>query len=182
MSRLVPVIIDSDGGCDDAAALWFALTDPRLDVLAVTAVWGNVGVQQAGANLRLVCEAAGHPEVPVAVGAAAASAPGPLKGLRRGFHGTDGLGGHAVPPKDGPVAEPAVDLLLRITSRPGDRHRPHRPAGRGRRWRPCLGHDRRRPALQLRRQPRPGCWFAPWLVGQVADAPRFRSEVRRMLA
>jgi purine nucleosidase len=116
LSRLVPVVIDSDGGCDDAAALWFALTDARLDVLAVTAVWGNTDVQQAAANLRQVCEAAGRPEVPVAVGAAAGSAPGPLSGRRRGFHGQDGLGGHAVPPRGGPVPEPAVDLLLRVTA------------------------------------------------------------------
>jgi len=120
VSRLVPVVIDSDGGCDDAAAVWFALTDPRFDVLAVTAVWGSTDVHQAAANLRLVCEAAGRPEVPVAVGAAAESAPGPFTGRRRHFHGGDGLGGCAVPPRAGPVVEPAVDLLLRVTAeRPG---------------------------------------------------------------
>ena len=120
VSRLVPVIVDSDGGCDDAAALWFALTDPRLDVLAVSAVFGNTDVQQAAANLRLVCEAAGRPEVPVAVGAAEPSAPGPFTGRRRGVHGPDGLGGHGVPPRAGPVTEPAADLLVRLTAeRPG---------------------------------------------------------------
>lgn len=117
----LPIIIDSDGGCDDAAALWFALQDPRLDVVAVTAVWGNTGVHQAASNLRLVCEAAGRPEVPVAVGGRSQLAPGPFTGRHRGFHGDDGLGGHAVPPQAGPVAEPAVDLLARMTAeRPGE--------------------------------------------------------------
>ena len=116
MSRLVPVIVDSDGGCDDAAALWFALTDPRLDVLAVTAVFGNTEVQQAAANLRLVCEAAGRPEVPVALGAATPSAPGPFTGRGREVHGPDGLAGHAVAPRVGPVNEPAADLLVRLTA------------------------------------------------------------------
>lgn len=116
----IPLVVDSDGGCDDAAALWWALSDPALDVLAVTAVWGNTTVEQAAANLRLVCETAGRPEVPVAVGAAVESAPGPLSGMLRRVHGPDGLGGHARAPAAGPVDEPAVDLLLRCTAeRPG---------------------------------------------------------------
>ena len=117
----IPLVVDSDGGCDDAAAVWWALSDPGVDVLAVTAVWGNTSVGQAAANLRLVCEAAGRPEVPVAVGAATGSAPGPLSGTIRDVHGADGLGGHARPPVAGPVDEPAVEVLLRCTAaRPGE--------------------------------------------------------------
>lgn len=112
----IPLVVDSDGGCDDAAALWWALIDPALEVLAVTAVWGNTSVEQAAANLRLVCETAGRPEVPVAAGAGAESKPGPLSGTVRGVHGADGLGGHARPPVAGPVDEPAVDLLLRCSA------------------------------------------------------------------
>ena len=43
----IPLIIDTDGGVDDAVALWWAVTDPRLDVLAITVVWGNVSVDVA---------------------------------------------------------------------------------------------------------------------------------------
>jgi purine nucleosidase len=119
-SGAIPVVIDSDGGCDDAAALWWALADPALEVLAVTAIWGNTSVEQAAANLRLVCEAAGRPEVPVAVGAAGAAAPGPLSGTVRDVHGADGLGGHARPPSAGPTDDSAVEVLLRCTAeRPG---------------------------------------------------------------
>ena len=37
-----PIVVDTDGGVDDAVALWWALTDPALDVVAITVVWGNV--------------------------------------------------------------------------------------------------------------------------------------------
>jgi hypothetical protein len=40
-----PVIVDTDGGIDDAAVRWWASTDPSLDVLAVTTLWGNVDVR-----------------------------------------------------------------------------------------------------------------------------------------
>ena len=37
----VPVVVDTDPGVDDAVALWWALTSPALDVVAVTAVHGS---------------------------------------------------------------------------------------------------------------------------------------------
>ena len=42
----IPVIIDTDGGVDDAVALWWALTNPAVEVLAITTVWGTVPVDQ----------------------------------------------------------------------------------------------------------------------------------------
>ena len=39
------VIIDCDPGIDDAVALAMALFDPRLEVVAVTAVAGNVNAE-----------------------------------------------------------------------------------------------------------------------------------------
>ena len=41
----IPVILDCDPGTDDALALFLALASPELDVLAVTAVGGNVGLE-----------------------------------------------------------------------------------------------------------------------------------------
>jgi len=41
------VILDVDPGIDDAMALCTALYDPRLEVVAVTAVGGNVPPAQA---------------------------------------------------------------------------------------------------------------------------------------
>ena len=48
------VIIDCDPGIDDAAALAMALFDPRLEVVAVTAVGGSVAADQATANVQSV--------------------------------------------------------------------------------------------------------------------------------
>src|SRR5579864_4932267 len=62
-----PVIIDTDGGVDDAAALWWALTDPTLEVVAVTVVWGNVGLATAATSVARVLAAAGRSDIPVAL-------------------------------------------------------------------------------------------------------------------
>ena len=71
------VIIDTDGGVDDAAALWWALLDPELDVLAVTVVWGNVALDKAVLSVGRVLAAAGRPDIPVATGATGPVGTGP---------------------------------------------------------------------------------------------------------
>jgi purine nucleosidase len=118
------MIIDTDGGTDDAVALWWALGDPRIDVVAITVTWGNVGLDTAAATVRRVLAAAGRTDVPVALGADAPLGPTPLEGLSTHVHGTDGLGGHAGgwPLGDvAPVDEPAPELLARLTAeRPGE--------------------------------------------------------------
>jgi purine nucleosidase len=63
----MPVVIDTDGGIDDAVALWWAIT--HLDVVAVTTVAGNVRVGQATALVRRVLRECGQPDIPVAQGA-----------------------------------------------------------------------------------------------------------------
>lgn len=121
-----PMIIDTDGGTDDAVALWWALTDPRVDLVAITVTWGNVDLATATATVRRVLAAAGRTDVPVAVGAGGPVGPTPLAGLATHVHGTDGLGGHADRwPLGGaataPVDEPAAEVLCRLTAeRPGD--------------------------------------------------------------
>jgi purine nucleosidase len=116
------VVIDTDGGVDDAAALWWALTDSTLDVRAVTVVWGNVGVETAVASVLRVLHAAGRDDLPVAVGEAGPLEPAP--GLRPAtfIHGDDGLGNAAGPPAPlAPVAEPAPALLARVARQaPGE--------------------------------------------------------------
>lgn len=100
----VPLIVDTDGGVDDAVALWFAATLPDIDLRAVTVVHGNVPVATAAANVCRVLEAAGRSDVPVAVGADQPI--GPVPPLRRAdfIHGTDGLGDTFRPPAGlGPI-------------------------------------------------------------------------------
>ena len=69
MAEPLPIVIDTDGGVDDAAALWWALTSPLVEVVAITTVWGNVGIELATANVCRVLHAAGRDDIPVAVGA-----------------------------------------------------------------------------------------------------------------
>jgi len=118
----VPVVIDTDGGVDDAAALWWAVTNPALEVVAVTIVWGNVELEVATTAVLAVLAAAGRLDIPVAVGERGPIQPAPA--LRRAtfVHGEDGLGGTApVRPDVEPVSRDAVAHLAGVVaSRPGE--------------------------------------------------------------
>jgi inosine-uridine nucleoside N-ribohydrolase len=84
------VIIDCDPGIDDAVALAMALLDPRLDVVAVTAVAGNVPAEQASRNVQSIIEQLDPPRFP-RLGAATAPEYAPVPDSRC-IHGDDGLG------------------------------------------------------------------------------------------
>ena len=118
----IPVVIDTDPGIDDAVALWWALTSPALDVVAVTAVHGNVGVELAAANGARILHAAGRPDVPVAVGEATALGLAPVHETPAWIHGADGLGDVGLDPAPfGPIDERASGLLARLVyERPGE--------------------------------------------------------------
>jgi purine nucleosidase len=58
------VILDCDPGIADALALAIALFDPELDVLAATAVAGNVNAEQANRNLQGLIEHLDPPRWP----------------------------------------------------------------------------------------------------------------------
>lgn len=117
------LVIDCDGGVDDAVALWWALRAPEVEVVALVATWGNVDRDQAAANLGRILHAAGRTDVPVALGAQDARGPSPLGERATHVHGLDGLGGCAHQWSTGgygPVAEPAAEMLARLASeRPG---------------------------------------------------------------
>jgi purine nucleosidase len=118
----ISVLIDTDPGVDDAVALWWALTSPALDVVALTAVHGNVDVELAAANALRILHAAGRPDVPVAIGEAGPIAAAPVTGFPLWIHGHDGLGEVDLPPAPmAPVEEPAPLLLRRLVDdRPGE--------------------------------------------------------------
>jgi purine nucleosidase len=117
-----PVIIDTDGGVDDAVALWWALTDPALDVVAITIVWGNVDVSTAAASVLRVLHAAGRGDVPVALGARSPLLPAPDLRPATFIHGDDGLGNAAG--REAPLSvvdEPVGSMLARLVrERPGE--------------------------------------------------------------
>ena len=63
------IIIDTDPGQDDAAAIFLALGSPEeIDVLGITTVAGNVPLELTSKNARIVCEWAGRPDVKVFAG------------------------------------------------------------------------------------------------------------------
>lgn len=95
------IIIDTDPGQDDAVAILLALASPEIEVVAITAVAGNVPLSLTEKNARKIIELAGRREVPVYAGA--------IRPLVRRLvtaeyvHGATGL--------NGPVlAEPEVQL------------------------------------------------------------------------
>jgi len=91
MTMARKVILDVDPGIDDAMAMCMAMFDPRLEVLAVTAVGGNCSPQQATRNTQAIVEQLDPPRWP-RLGAASPPDDGlPVDG--RHVHGANGLGG-----------------------------------------------------------------------------------------
>lgn len=85
------VILDVDPGIDDALAICISLFDPRLEVVAVTAVGGNCSPEKATRNVQAIVEYLDPPRWP-RLGAASPPDGGlPVDG--RHLHGIDGLGG-----------------------------------------------------------------------------------------
>lgn len=63
------IIIDTDPGQDDAAAIMLALGSPEeIDLLGITTVAGNVPLSRTQTNARIVCEFSGRPDVKVFAG------------------------------------------------------------------------------------------------------------------
>ncbi|GAB3869127.1 nucleoside hydrolase [Kibdelosporangium lantanae] len=114
-----PLIIDTDPGVDDAFAIALACASPDVDLLAVTTVAGNIGIDLTTRNALNVLAMCGRADVPVGQGAAR-----PLSRLLNadGAHGTDGLGGHAhvLTPSTSTVDERDAVTLLRETLEAAD--------------------------------------------------------------
>nr|WP_294863870.1 nucleoside hydrolase [uncultured Pseudogulbenkiania sp.] len=63
------IIFDTDPGLDDAVAILALLgAGEQIDLLALTTVAGNVGVDLTSRNARIVCEWAQRPDIPVYAG------------------------------------------------------------------------------------------------------------------
>lgn len=119
---MTTLLIDSDGGIDDIVGLWWAATQPDVEIAAVTAVWGNVGVTQAAVNLQRVLHLAGLGHVPVGVGLDEPWRHAPELSPAAFIHGDDGMGNTGRPPAPlPPPSESAVDVLRRVVDeRPGE--------------------------------------------------------------
>jgi purine nucleosidase len=108
-----PIIIDCDPGQDDALAILLALGSPELEVLAVTAVAGNVPLALTESNARKVCELAGRGDLPVHAGC---DRPLVRALVTAEFvHGATGLDGADLPAPEMPLARAhAVDAIIEI--------------------------------------------------------------------
>lgn len=109
------LIIDCDPGVDDAVALMLAFGSETFELLAITAVGGNVPVVKTARNARILRQIAGREDVPVYMGADR-----PLKREPAGageFHGAEGLGDLApfdpdVGCADGHAVDAIIDLVM----------------------------------------------------------------------
>ena len=109
MSDKRKVIIDCDTGVDDALAILLCLKN--LDVVGITTVGGNVGLENTQRNTRYVTEVAGRTDVPVFAGYSRPLLV-PLHDASY-VHGVGGLGNIQVPePKKPLEKQHAVDFLI----------------------------------------------------------------------
>lgn len=119
MSQKKKIIIDTDPGQDDAAAIMLAFGSEELDVLGITVVAGNVPLALTARNARILCELCGRSDVKVFAGADA-----PLKRplvTAEHVHGKTGLDGPDFDDPKMPLQEQhAVDFIIdTIRSEPG---------------------------------------------------------------
>ena len=119
------VVLDCDPGHDDALAI--ALACAHTDLLGVTTVGGNVGLDRTTRNALQVLDLIGRPDVAVHAGA-----PHPLVNELReatNIHGQSGLAGAELPPPSRqPTSEDAVGFLVETIHR---EHAQNANAGRG---------------------------------------------------
>ena len=110
---MIPLVLDTDPGIDDAMAIAFALCHPGIELLGLTTVFGNASVEFTTRNARHVLESFGASDVAVARGAAVprVQAPHPYPEF---VHGADGLG-NVYP--DGEVALAAGARHARVDPR-----------------------------------------------------------------
>jgi len=106
------VIIDTDPGLDDAVAILFALASSKFDVLGLTTVAGNIGLERTTFNAGSLLAAVGRGDIPVISGAATALVRANIHAAV--VHGNDGLGGLSLPRPMSPHGTDAASWMARI--------------------------------------------------------------------
>ena len=108
-NEMKKIIFDTDPGVDDAMAIFLALASSELDVIGLTTVYGNAGIEKTTTNALALLDIAERSDIPVVAGASkpiASSYPGPVPHV----HGENGLGNATLPtvsrsPRSTPVEE-----------------------------------------------------------------------------
>ncbi len=117
MAERKKIIIDTDPGQDDAAAIMLAFASPEeIDILGLCAVAGNVPLKLTSRNIRIICELCGRTDIPVYEGAEKPLVRKPITAEH--VHGSTGLDG---PVLDEPTMEAqkqhAVDFIIETVMR-----------------------------------------------------------------
>ncbi len=105
----LPIIFDVDTGLDDATTLFMACKSDTLDILGVTASYGNNSLENTLRNTLNVLKLCGREDIPVAAGADCpmirklGEADGKIQGGKV-VHGENGLGGFVFPFPDAKAA------------------------------------------------------------------------------
>ncbi len=112
------IILDCDPGIDDALAI--ALAVQHCEVLALTSVGGNVGVEHTTRNAGSILALIGRSDIPVHAGADHPLR-GPVLHRAEAYHGLSGLGGAVVPDPAVPVAsnDAAAAIVTLVKANPG---------------------------------------------------------------
>ncbi|QNP79728.1 nucleoside hydrolase [Agrobacterium tumefaciens] len=117
MAERRKIIIDTDPGQDDAAAIMLAFASPEeIDILGLCAVAGNVPLKLTSRNIRIICELCGRTDIPVYEGTEKPLVRKPITAEH--VHGSTGLDG---PVLDEPTMEAqkqhAVDFIIETVMR-----------------------------------------------------------------
>ena len=113
MTRSRQIILDCDPGHDDAIAIMLAVSDPGIDLLAVTTVAGNVTLENTTRNALRVLDMVDRADIPVAAGR-----DGPrVRDLSTAavMHGESGLAGPLPAEPSRPALDvPAIELIEQL--------------------------------------------------------------------
>ncbi len=110
-----PIIIDTDPGIDDAVALVLALKQVDLNIVLLSSVSGNVGIENTTANLIKLKEFL-HVDIPVCKGA---STPLSKKKIHaKNVHGLSGMDGYDFPTiHTQPIEEESYEAMHQLISK-----------------------------------------------------------------
>lgn len=105
------IIFDGDPGIDDALALLYILNNEEAELVGITTVGGNIGLDKTTRNALRILEITNNSHIPVARGIEK-----PLMRINRSegeVHGKDGLGNTNLPePKIREIDEHAIDFII----------------------------------------------------------------------
>jgi inosine-uridine nucleoside N-ribohydrolase len=105
------LLVDCDPGKDDAVAILLALASPELEIVRVTTVGGNVGLDRTTGNARAILRLGGRPDIPVHAGCASPLLRDLVKAEQT--HGVSGIDGANLPAVEGsPAAGHGVGALI----------------------------------------------------------------------